>query len=363
LAPWLLLLALTWTFHAPQLFAELSRQQSCARNPFSIIQESRGGQLSSGAVPAAGFANLCANRAAIERVYYDHRTGAKPPFEEALPRATLESLVRQDLKQEAVLRQRYGVAITTALLDAEVRRINTTTRAPEMLAEIQTALGHDAATFAEAFAKPVLVGRMLREKFENDDALHAAQRQEAERMRSQLLAAHPPDGSPASGESEIRNPNPDLPAPGEAEAGGNPKSQAQGLVSQEVLGNLAALMRAGHSNEVSQTTWQLTSRAGKADAPAVDELEIKRRFGPGAQIIASPAKAGKDRKYYLEDLPGALQNVLRAQLRRPGDVSAVIETPSGFLLYLAMEKTQTALTAMCLALPKRSYERWLEEQK
>ena len=44
------------------------------------------------------------------------------------------------------------------------------------------------------------------------------------------------------------------------------------------------------------------------------------------------------------------------------DVSAVIETPGGFLLYVAREKTDTALNVACLSLPKRSYEQWLYEQ-
>ena len=40
----------------------------------------------------------------------------------------------------------------------------------------------------------------------------------------------------------------------------------------------------------------------------------------------------------------------------------MIEAPGGFLLYVAKEKTDTALTVACLSLPKRSYEQWLSEQ-
>ena len=97
--------------------------------------------LGSGLVAlAADLVSLCADRAAIERVYYHHRLGQKPPFEQVLPPATLEILVQQDLRKEAVLRKVYGVEVTSVLLDAEVQRINTTTRAPEVLAEIKTAL-------------------------------------------------------------------------------------------------------------------------------------------------------------------------------------------------------------------------------
>ena len=63
------------------------------------------------------------------------------------------------------------------------------------------------------------------------------------------------------------------------------------------------------------------------------------------------------------DLPGELQNVLRAQLRQAGDVSAVIETPGGFLLCVAKEKTAAALSVAMLSLPKRSYEAWLDQWK
>jgi len=73
-----------------------------------------------GIARAEDFAVLCADRIAIERVYYNHRTGTKLSFEQTLPRAALESHVRRYLKKEIVLREHYGVSITRAMLDAEV---------------------------------------------------------------------------------------------------------------------------------------------------------------------------------------------------------------------------------------------------
>ena len=78
-------------------------------------------------------------------------------------------------------------------------------------------------------------------------------------------------------------------------------------------------------------------------------------------MISSPQRK-RDRKFYFEDLPVELQRVLRAQLHQPGEVSAVIETPGGFLLYVAKERTDTTLATACLSLPKRNYEQWLSEQ-
>lgn len=266
---------------------------------------------------------MCADRSAVERIYYNHRTGTKPPFEQTLSTNTLAKLVQQELHKEAALKKQYDVEITPAMIAAEVERINTTTRAPETLAEIKAALGNDPARFARSFAQPIVVDRLLRNRFENDDALHAPQRREVEQVRTQLLAAK--------------------------------TNHADGA-------KLLALMRHGNTNAVTETTWQLTAHPAATNAPAVDEREIKKRFGANAQILSSPHAGGLDQNFYFADLPVELQNVLRAQLYQPGDVSAVIEMPGGFLLYLAEEKTDATLRVAVLSTPKRSYEQWLGEQ-
>lgn len=270
---------------------------------------------------AEDFAVLVRDRTTVERVYYNHRLGEKPPFEQVSPPSLIERLVREDLHKEAALKQVYRVDVTPAMLDAEVQRINTTTRAPEMLAEIKAALGNDPAKIANVFARPILVERLLRDKFENDDALHAPQRRGAEEVRAQLLQ----------------------------------------MAMQDLTGARLALLKQNHSNAVSETTWQLGERPAETNAPGRDERTIKQNFGPNVQVISSPQR-DSDRKCYFEDLPAELQNVLRVQLRQPGDMSAVIETPGGFLLYVAKEKSKAVLTAACLSLPKRNYEQWLSEQ-
>jgi hypothetical protein len=300
---------------------------------------------------ADDFSSLCADRIAIERVYYNHRLGQKPPFEQVLPPATVEKLVRQDLRKEAALKRTYGVQITPAMLDAEVRRINTTTRAPEMLAELKTVLGNDPARFARAMAKPILVERLLREKFDNDDALHAAQRREMESVRAGLTNAAAAFRSGRANEVQTSS----------AQASAiNSQSIPAGM--SELVEKLLALLKQTHSKDVTETTWQLGACPTGTNAPDADEIEIKKRFGPNAQILSSPPRAEADRKFCFADLPPQLQNVLRAQLRQPGDVSAVIETPSGFLLYVTTEKSDTVLSVAGLSLPKRSYEQWLAEQ-
>lgn len=276
-------------------------------------------------------ASLRPDRAAIERVYYNHRLGGKPPFEQVLPLAALDHLIRQDLRKEAALKTAYGVAVSPAMLDAEVQRINTTTRAPEMLAEIKAALGNDPARFANNFAKPVLVESLLREKFDNDEALHAPQRRHAEAMRAQLLA--------------VRG------------------AQGQEPLTNDLAAARLALLKQAHPGDVAEMTWQLSARPAETHAPA-DEIELRKHFGQNARILASPpAPDGNDRKLYFQELSFDLQNVLRLQLRGPGDVSAVIEVSAGFLLYLTTEKTTGTLSVAALFIPKRSYDQWLSELK
>ena len=68
------------------------------------------------------------------------------------------------------------------------------------------------------------------------------------------------------------------------------------------------------------------------------------------------------RELYFGELPRQLQQVLRAQLRRAGDIGAIIEMPDAFALYVAREKTADTLTVLICSVPKRSYEQYLTAQ-
>ncbi|MEO6739260.1 MAG: hypothetical protein ABIP20_03350 [Chthoniobacteraceae bacterium] len=287
------------------------------------------------AFAATDLASLCEARMAVERVYYGLRNGEKPPIEEALPPSLIEKLVRDEIKKEIVLERAYGVRITEAVVAAEVQRIDFTTRAPEVLAEIKAALGNDPVRFARTVARPIIVERLLRERFENDALLHTPQRRAVEAARSGLLAVK--DGS--------------------------------------FRARLAVLREGKNGEFQEQVTWELSPRpvAGvPASQPPVGPTQVKARSGAYtneataqvAQVLSSPTKPGDEaqRKAYFEDLPGDLQNVLRVQLRQPGDVSAVIESQRAFQLYLVRERSSAALSAAVLTIPKRSYEEWLASQ-
>lgn len=263
--------------------------------------------LASIPVGAADISGLVADREAIERVYYNHRTGEKPPFEKTLSREQIREFVERDLLKQAVLKRRYGVEISDGQIASEVARINATTRAPEILAELKAALGEDASRFAQAVAKPLVVERELRDRFENDDELHAPQRREMETLRENALR------------------------------------QKSGGATVDAL--LAELKRDG-TNQITETTFQLSARSTEGLTDSAPKT--------------TPHKS--KREVRLDELPRRLQQVLRAQLRQAGDISAVIEMPDAFALYIAREKTGETLTVLLCSIPKRSYEQYLTKQ-
>ncbi len=287
---------------------------------------------------ADNFAALVSDRTAVERVYYDHRLGTKLPFEQALPTAEVERLVKIDLHKESLLANVYHLEVSSPQIEADVKRINLETRAPEMLTEIEAALGNDPARFARAVAKPIVVDRELRRRFENDDRLHRVQRNQVEAAREKILAMQRKENS-----------------------------------REAVLNAIKECTR----GTVSEVTWQLgpsreAAQSRNPPTPVVARLAVKARsnkYSLDATATftktltpAEPLSESADKSWF-EDLSPELRNVLRAELQKPGDVSAVIETPNGFLLFVAKETTEKSLSATALSVSKISFEQWLSEQK
>jgi hypothetical protein len=282
---------------------------------------------------ATDFTSLCADRMAIERVYYNHRLGEKAPFEETMPPSLVERLVRDDQHKEDVLEKVYQVEATAFLVEAEVQRINNTSRAPEVLAEIKRALGNDPDRFARAVARPLVVDRTLRRHFANDARLHEATRRQTSQLRDRILSAKSTN-APAS--------------------------------------QLIAMLKANNAGTCQERMWHLTGHSKAAASPSdavrptfarsadgIYALEGVARLG-AAEQQAGPAPAGTE--LYFDDLPPDLRQVLRTQLRKPGDTTAVIETPDAFLLFVATQTTAETLAAASVSIAKRRFDEWLANQ-
>jgi len=127
-------------------------------------------------------------QACIERVYYSHVTGNKRPFDEVVPRAVLEQVVRTYLEQTVALEKRWGTPITTGLLRSEQARIESGTRIPERLAEVYQALDNDTYLIRETLVRSTLVDRLARGFVAADERIQGPSRDEAEALREALTS-------------------------------------------------------------------------------------------------------------------------------------------------------------------------------
>jgi len=80
--------------------------------------------------PSLSFSQRVAAQRAIDRVYYEHQTGAVLPFDQSVPDELLEKKVRLYLKQSAALATIWNTPVTAGMLRAEWERIARSTRMP-----------------------------------------------------------------------------------------------------------------------------------------------------------------------------------------------------------------------------------------
>jgi hypothetical protein len=291
-------------------------------------------------IATPSISELCADRSAIEKVYYTHRLGKKPPFDEAMPAAAIEEQVRVQLKKERLLKTEYGIEISGKEIQAEVNRINSTTRAPEMLAEIKTALGNDPARFARSMAKPILVDSRLRDLFENDENRHASGRARMEALRNKLLKMHTNGLALAELEAEA--------------------SSQTGTSTNSIKWSFAA--PPDRNETAGETPRQFGDTARSANYSISGSVQPVALPLPAAKASTEPLPAD-DGILYFDDLPPKLRALLEAQLHAAGDVSAVVEMPAQFVIYLGRIRSPERLEAMAVTLKKPLYEDWIREQQ
>jgi hypothetical protein len=141
------------------------------------------------------FAERVAYQRAIEEVYWRHRIwpeerlDPKPPLDSVMSQAQLEKKVAAYLRDSDVLQHYQHGPITAEKLQAEIDRMASYTKEPDVLREIFNALGNNAFVIAECLARPVLAEDLLR-KIHDDyqEPLHSL-RGSAENQKSRPVAA------------------------------------------------------------------------------------------------------------------------------------------------------------------------------
>jgi hypothetical protein len=113
------------------------------------------------------FADRVAYQRAIEEVYWRHRiwpdtnAGPKPPLNKVMSQAEIEKKVTDYLRNSQVLEDYWQRPLTADQLQAEMERMASHTKQPEVLQELFEALGNDPFVIAECLARPVLTEHLI----------------------------------------------------------------------------------------------------------------------------------------------------------------------------------------------------------
>src|SRR5947199_6644907 len=104
-----------------------------------------------------------------------------------MSRAQLEKKVKGYRRNSQALEDYWQRPIMAEQLQAEMDRMATHTKQPEVLRELFEALGNDSFVIAECLARPALAERLLTNWYAHDQRIHGELKQRAEAE----LQAHP----------------------------------------------------------------------------------------------------------------------------------------------------------------------------
>ena len=141
------------------------------------------------------FAERVAYQRAIEEVYWRHRIwpeerpDPKPPLDSVMSQAQLEKKVAAYLRDSDVLQHSQHGPITAEKLQAEMDRMASHTKEPDVLREIFNALGNNAFVIAECLARPVLAEDLLRKIHDDYQEPLDSRRGSAENQKRKPVAA------------------------------------------------------------------------------------------------------------------------------------------------------------------------------
>jgi len=242
-------------------------------------------------------AQRIAAKEAIERARYVFVIGDKPPFETRYPRSFFVKQLEQEHQREAVLRQVFGVTMKKSDLAYEYRRIEKSTRAPDQWEAIKKAVHNKRSIVEEVVCRPLLVDRALRAKFDFDQSIHATPHAAARKARQEFLAGHQPAGA---------------------------------------------------------TTVTLSRSAGTPEE--TDEMLRKAQAESSVPRVLTPGAPTETPKTVpLEPEAAAL---LEKELKKPGDVSTILEYRDRFEVYKLLEIKPATWRVNVVRFPKEDFDKW-----
>ena len=132
------------------------------------------------------FDERVAAQRAVEQVYWNHRSwpkenpAPKPPLASVMSDEAIRAKVDEYLRKSNALARWWQHPITTDQLQAELDRMAAKTRDPELLRELQRALGDDPFVIAQTLGRQTLVDRLIRSWYSSEARFHAATKANAE---------------------------------------------------------------------------------------------------------------------------------------------------------------------------------------
>jgi N-acetylneuraminic acid mutarotase len=123
---------------------------------------------------------------AIEEVYWSHRIWPKenptprPPLSAVTSDGEIRTKVANYLRKSNALERWWQRPITAEQLQAEIDRMVTNSRDPQVLSELFAALGNDPLMIAETLARQSLADRLIQNWYRSDTRFHSDAKRRAE---------------------------------------------------------------------------------------------------------------------------------------------------------------------------------------
>lgn len=129
-------------------------------------------------IPEMSFETLVTCQQAIETVYWQEREWPaanfqpKPALDAVMPAAAIQAKAHDAVAKSNALAVLWQSPISSAQLQAEMDRMALSSKRPDLLAKLFSALGNDPVMIAECLARPLLADRLIRERYASDRSLN-----------------------------------------------------------------------------------------------------------------------------------------------------------------------------------------------
>jgi hypothetical protein len=237
---------------------------------------------------------------AIEKARYQFVIGDKPPFDKSYPRSIFARQVREEHEREEVLLHEFAIAITPEMLHGEYERIEKTSQAPDQWQAVKDAVHNDRQVIEDVVCRPLIVTRALHAKFAFDQKIHAVPHNAARSARAALMRGEKPAG-----------------------------------VQQALL---------SRGDAAADSTEQML-RDSKSEAARPRVLAPPGAFPPAMASAPVP-------------LDPEARAVVEKQLRKPGDVTTILEYSDRFEVYRLIETKPAAWRVDVVRFPKEDFDAW-----